>query len=139
MNLEREKDIQDPREICKLIAKLEGWELVEHQGEKLEYVGLNNLVRSLDETSGKRSFEEFFFKKIGSIPCKIGYDSMVGFSTDGKTMKHNTGYDFWKYFDSLDALAAAYFEDAKSGRFKAKSLSELKMKLAIEGKEEADA
>ena len=72
MNLEREKDIQDPREICKLIAKLEGWELVEHQGEKLEYVGLNNLVRSLDETSGKRSFEEFFFKKLGSIPCKVG-------------------------------------------------------------------
>lgn len=139
MKSEREKDIQDSREICKLIAKLEGWELVEHQGEKLERVSLSNLVRSQGETIGERSFEEFFFKKLGSIPCKSGYDSMVGFSTDGKTMKHNMGYDFWKYFASLDALAAAYFEDAKSGRFKAKSLSELKVKLAIEGKDEANA
>lgn len=113
------------KEICKRIAKLEDWEFVEVHPEMV------NLASSSNSSMDKEEFYECYFLEDATLRPS----AVVGFGTDGITLERTQSPSFWRYFGSPEVLARSYFEDGKIGAVKAKSESELKMMLAIEGKE----
>lgn len=135
----------DWKEICEKIAKLEDWEFVENSDpvsfamcmkcstchaspDNSKCQRCENAIDNMCDQNLETPYECYF---------KDGKGSLVGFGNDGVHIECQMGPTFFKYFGSPQHLARSYFEGCRTGKnkHKAKSYTEVKLMLAIEGKD----